>query len=269
MQAYRVLQGFMNKIGLTLPLQPISVTLFIAYLQTQYSCSTVVTYISALSFFHKLHGYPDPTQHFLVIKSLAGLKKISLKIDIRLPITLDILYCLVQNLDKMSLHVYDKCMYQAMFCLAFFGFLRVSEFTSCSGSSHSITFDNVSISPQFIAITMHSFKHSKSSTIITIPPHTSNPVICPISNLSIYVAKRGHLPGPLFIHRCQKPVTRSQFTKVLVSTLNLSNLDSSRYKGHSFRIGAATFYMQQGWSDAQIRKQGRWNSNAFQAYIRP
>ena len=43
---------------------------------------------------------------------------------------------------------------------------------------------------------------------------------------------------------------------------------STRYKGHSFRIGAATFAAECGFSDAQIRLMGRWQSDAFRKYIR-
>ena len=45
-------------------------------------------------------------------------------------------------------------------------------------------------------------------------------------------------------------------------------LDSSKYKGHSFRIGAATFAASCGFSDAQIRAMGRWKSDVFRKYIR-
>ena len=50
--------------------------------------------------------------------------------------------------------------------------------------------------------------------------------------------------------------------------LSVCGLDSSRYKGHSFRIGAASLVVEKGLSDSQIRAMGRWNSNAFRKYIR-
>ena len=49
---------------------------------------------------------------------------------------------------------------------------------------------------------------------------------------------------------------------------HLCGLDPSRYKGHSFRIGAASYAEDRGLSDAQIRMLGRWKSNAFLRYIR-
>ena len=49
---------------------------YIAYLSHKnHSPSTVVTYISGLSHFHKLHNFPDNTQVFVVGKMIEGLKR--------------------------------------------------------------------------------------------------------------------------------------------------------------------------------------------------
>ena len=45
-------------------------------------------------------------------------------------------------------------------------------------------------------------------------------------------------------------------------------LDTNRFKGHSFRIGAASEAARLGYSDAQIRLMGRWWSDAVRRYIR-
>ena len=63
-------------------------------------------------------------------------------------------------------------------------------------------------------------------------------------------------------------MTREAFAGRLSKAINLCGLDSSRYKGHSFRIGAALYAAMQGMSDSQIRILGRWKSNAFHKYIR-
>ena len=50
--------------------------------------------------------------------------------------------------------------------------------------------------------------------------------------------------------------------------IKFCGLNPARYKGHSFRIGAASHAADRGLSDAQIRVLGRWKSNAFHRYIR-
>ena len=47
-----------------------------------------------------------------------------------------------------------------------------------------------------------------------------------------------------------------------------AGLDVSGYSGHSFRIGAATSAAQAGLGDALIKTLGRWESAAYQRYIR-
>lgn len=83
-----------------------------------------------------------------------------------------------------------------------------------------------------------------------------------------YLSVRGDKEGAIFIHEDGSPVSRSWFSAQLSSAIKLCGLNPSVYKGHSFRIGAASHVADRGMSDAQIRILGRWKSNAFQKYIR-
>ena len=74
--------------------------------------------------------------------------------------------------------------------------------------------------------------------------------------------------APLFINKDGSPVLRSDFGKVLCSVIRVCGVDPARYKGHSFRIGAATYGAEQGHSDTQITHMGRRKSDAFKNYIR-
>jgi hypothetical protein len=84
-----------------------------------------------------------------------------------------------------------------------------------------------------------------------------------------YLRGRGTQPGPLFVTKEGKEVRKTSFAKTLHKGCKLLNLDTSKIKSHSFRIGAATWAMQSGCSDSQIRAMGRWKSSAFLKYIRP
>ena len=89
-----------------------------------------------------------------------------------------------------------------------------------------------------------------------------------MQHLLAYLQARGNTPGALFQMPKGSPVPRAVFTEKLSMALKFSGLDPTRYKGHSFRIGAATHAADKGMSDAQIRTMGRWKSSAFLKYIR-
>lgn len=115
------------------------------------------------------------------------------------------------------------------------------------------------------------FRHFKHNTkegpkLITFSHGYAN--ISAVQGLIDYLKVRSNKPGPLFCLANEAPLSRVYFDKTLHKCLSCCQLDSSRYKGHSFRIGAATAAAERGLSDSQIRSMGRWNSNAFKKYIR-
>ena len=69
--------------------------------------------------------------------------------------------------------------------------------------------------------------------------------------------------GPLFCHSDTSPSILDQFNADLPSCLGFSGLYTSRYKGHSFQIRAASHAVDKGFSDVEIRTLGRWKSDAF------
>lgn len=77
---------------------------------------------------------------------------------------------------------------------------------------------------------------------------------------SSIILERGNSTGPLFETLDGSPVSRTQFASQLSLAISPWGLDPSRYKGHIFRIGAASHASDRGLSDAQIRLMGRWTS---------
>ena len=75
---------------------------------------------------------------------------------------------------------------------------------------------------------------------------------------------RGSHSGPLFCLADGSAVKTEVFTRQLKGALAFCDLDCSRYKSHSFRIGAASLAAENGMSDVQI---GRLKSNAFKLSI--
>ena len=142
---------------------------------------------------------------------------------------------------------------------AFFAFLRIGEMTYNSAKDAS----NLILQVQHVSrlvdssnyvvalkITFGNFKHSYNQRPFTIFLHRQNSC-CPVQFLLEYLARRGNIPGPLFLNQDNNPVSRKIFADLLSRSLKACGLDSTRYKGHSFRIGAASFAAERGMSDAQ------------------
>lgn len=64
--------------------------------------------------------------------------------------------------------------------------------------------------------------------------------------------------------RCLIPLWQKKLNEVIKNI----GLDPKQYKGHSFRIGAATHASKVGFSENAIQNMGRWKSDAVKRYIR-
>ena len=268
-----------DRLGYQGPVFPLSINtlaLFIAFLaERKYAASTVLTYISALSYPHRLASLSDPTKADMIQIALRGYSKLNPSFDVRLPISLPILENIIAASDHTQSALYYRKMTQAMYAFAFFAALRVGELTYRTHQSqrnlillNQITFmETRKGSISAIKLTLRNYKHSDTSKPVDIFLYREHPV-CPVSLLLAYLNLRGNFPGPLFCWPDASPISRSFFTSALTAALNFCNLDVSKYKSHSFRIGAASWAAAKGFSDAQIRSFGRWNSNAFLRYIR-
>ena len=119
--SYQVLQSTLPEVSTGLPISPPVLALFIAYMYDHhYASATVHTYISALGYSHKLHGFPDPTKAFFIIQMLKGYGKLGSRLESRLPITLPILHRIMDSAAQFCHTSYDISLFQAMCSLAFF-----------------------------------------------------------------------------------------------------------------------------------------------------
>lgn len=187
----------------------------------------------------------------------------------RLPITKTLLNVLYSSLD-----MHQVVMFRATCCVAFFGFLRVSEFTTESSfdSSKHLGIDDVavdsSVNPSMIRLTIKSSKCDQFRRGSMTYLGRAHPPICPLSALIPYIQLRGSTPGPLFRRSSGVPLTSRDINTHLHMILARANIQGN-YSSHSFRIGAATAAAAAGIPDHLIKVMGRWSSTAYQKYIRP
>ena len=158
--------------------------------------------------------------------------------------------------------------------LAFFGFLRCSEFTILSQDTFDdaihLSYKDISVddwkNPKVITIRIKQSKIDPFRKGVTLMLGKTDDMVCPVSGLLLYLAIRDSKHGPLFImankHYLTPPLFRTSLHRILKST----GLSTQEYNTHSFRIGAATSAKTAGISDLHIKMLGRSQSDAYQSY---
>ena len=167
-------------------------------------------------------------------------------------------------------------MFQAAFLLAFFGFLRVGEFTVQRQSDDGrkiLAKDDIQWGQEenshFMLVQIRFSKtdqHGRGTTLKIKENKTEG--TCPVKAMETYLRVRPKEKGPLFRHKDGSPLSRYQFNAVLKKALLESGVGANQYGTHSFRIGAATMAALKGIPPEQIMTMGRWRSDAYLRYIR-
>lgn len=128
---------------------PSHIALFIAHLHhKQCSPKSISTYLSAVAFVHKLKNDCDPTQSFLVRKLVAGCYRVNPSVDMRLPVTVEVLDKIINSLSHVSSTVFEAVLFRAMFLFAFNAFARVGELAMTNTSTNLIQFENLSFASE-------------------------------------------------------------------------------------------------------------------------
>lgn len=209
---------------------------------------------------------------------LRGIQKSSPKnSDPRLPITIDILRDMGSVLSKHGIFGhYTNTLVASVITLAFWGFLRCSEFTV--NGSHFDPESNLTIGDILWSKDKSSFdlklKKSKTDPFrsgVTIQFYSMEGNVCPVATMKDYMNVRdpegtSATNEPLYFLD-GKALTRKQFIEILKLTLQRTGYDSANYNGHSFRKGGATTAFKSGLGECMIQLLGRWSSDCYIRYI--
>ncbi|OWA53761.1 hypothetical protein BV898_18183 [Hypsibius exemplaris] len=266
-----------------LPMSSVDVDAIVHFLTDLFRCglsrSTARVYLAGLSHLFRETALHDLCGHEKVFHALAGYGRLCGKtLDHRLPITLDVMKFLKNQLGDSDLTNYSKRLYWCAFCFAFFGFLRIGEFLAPSTRvvgqlDHTLLFRNVTID-NATSVTIH-LLHSKSDMTgsgQTIHLNATGRTVCPVRACIKFLRVRPHRSrgreDAFFVFPDASYLCRQLVTAAMKRFLR--PLEGSEHFGaHSFRIGAATTAAANNCSDSAIQRAGRWKSNTYRGYIRP
>ena len=158
----------------------------------------------------------------------------------------------------------------------FFRVFKIGEITVPSDIAYDpgahLNFEDVSVdsikNTQSLKVRVKASKTDPFRVGVDIFVGRTNSSLCPVAAVLKYLTIRGPKAVPLFLFANGKPLTRVRFVERVQLALSLAGVDCSRYSGHSFRCGAATTAANRGIGDTMNKTLGRWQSNAYQLYIK-
>lgn len=239
--------------------------------ESGYAPSTISTYVSGISFRHKIANMHDHTGTFVIKKLLEGCRRIKPQIDSRAPITDTILKRVCEVLPVVCYSVFEARLFRAAFTLAYFGLLRVGEIvlTTKGQADRPLKVGDVMVEKTAVSLTIRTSKTKQAGKpVILRIPAVADKQICCVDAMNQYTTHRPLGQAQFFCHSNRTPMTRSQFSGVLKKAIKRIGLPNSQYQTHSFRIGRATNLAMRGVSAENIKKLGRWQSSAYGSYIR-
>ena len=255
----------------SLPLSEPTLELFVTHLHTTVGHDSIKVYLYGVQFWSKMHGdytiIADMPRLEYVMMAIRRVQGNSFTRPIRPPLTWDMLNRICEHVQQTE-SPFDSAMLQAAALLAFFGMLRVSEYTSITASAA----EHDTLGPEDINILWERrvacirIKHSKTDPFrvgVTIRVAMINHRLCPVMALHRFLLLRGHTPGPLFVFQNGMFLTRQR----IVDLLHCSLPDIPHVNTHSFRRGGASALAAAGTPPQIIMILGRWKSNAFAEYI--
>ena len=120
---------FVSPNSFSLPVTTTTIVLFVSYLRARkLAPSTISSYLSAISYVHKMQGLRDPTKTFLIQKLLTAVGR-ERSPDSRLPITKPVLFQLVRSLQHTLSSAEQRILFTAVFnsLLRIFSHRRTGE----------------------------------------------------------------------------------------------------------------------------------------------
>ena len=259
-------------------------SLFGAYLVHQgVQSSTLKSYISGIKSVLRDDGYIWDETRIIISSLTRACRLINDRVHTRLPIQIKLLEMLLFEIQRsLGGQPYLLCMYQTIFLLAYYGMFRIGELTS---GLHQVKAKDVHIAQnqnKMLFVLYSSKTHGKDSNPQKIKicannnpqnrlTSQNNRFFCPFKSSREYLAIRGNYlndSDPFFISKDNTPVKPYHVRTVLKTVLKAVNLNPKLYGTHSFRVGRCSDLAKWKTPLLDLKRAGRWRSNAVFKYIR-
>ena len=272
-------------LALNMPWSEREAVIFTAWcIQRNLAASTIKQYISGIKAAHKREGLnTEAWDHSLVKTIIKGRENSQEKRKQKIAMSPGLMLEIKRYIIRSSLTYLDKCILWACCTLMFCGSLRGGEVLGDEENAFDrrniLMEEDVKIKNtrlvdgrriKMISCTIRNPKELPGCSEVEVEMFSTGNKFCPVQAVEKVKAARmdnGELPFATLTSG--KILTKSRLNKFLKAALcNVVRYEDWTVSSHSFRAGIATGMARCGYSDEEIRRQGRWRSDAFLQYIR-
>ena len=169
----------------------------------------------------------------------------------------------------------DRLMLQAALEVAFFGFLRVSEFIVNSSWKRKamrrgrfLAKQDVLLAPYELQLTIKYSKMDQLGKGSIVTMGLTCEACCPFLAMPSYLRHCQAKPAtPIFHFQSGRLLSVQRLRSTLHSLLHQNSYDPGNYNTQSFRTGAATAAARAGLPPATIKHLSHWRSDAHSTYV--
>ena len=252
-----------------------NIMVFIEYLhQNHISHKVISAYLSSVRSMATLYNLPlHPFSHPAITRLLRSISLTShFAPTPRGVFDIPTLYNISMSCDTRD----DPHLYRAIFLVAFYGILRMSNIAPHSSKNfsqhHHFLRQDVIFGPpgaHLILKWTKTMQDRKAHHIIQLPT-ISNKYLCPVQALTALLKSRDLPPqAPLFasINPPHPPIIDTHIRDALRAILLLRNISPVSHGFHTFRRSGATFAFDHSVPLQNIMSHGLWKSSAVWTYL--
>jgi len=243
-----------------LPAAPQTLAAYLAELALTDRPATIGRKLAAIAVAHRDAGLESPTEHGMVKRTLAGIRRAKGTAQHqKAALLVEDLRKMVAPLGTSLLDRRDR----ALILLGFAAALRRSELVG-------LRVEDVQVEEEGLVLTLRRSKTNQEGRLETIAvAYGSELTTCPVRALRAWLAAAGLGEGPLFVGLTPQGGLRAvalgdrMVAHVVKRRCRAVGIDSSEVAGHSLRRGFATAAARAKKPDRMIKRHGRWKSTAM------
>ncbi len=243
-----------------LPAEPQTLAAYLADLALTDRPATIGRKLAAIAVAHREAGHESPTEHGMVKRTLAGIRREKgTAQNQKSALLVEDLRRIVTPLGASLLDRRDR----ALILLGFAAALRRSELVA-------LRVNDVRFEEEGLVLILRRSKTNQEGRLETIAvAYGSEMRTCPVRALRAWLAAAGLVDGPLFVGLTPQgglrtaPLGDRMVAHVVKRRCKAVGIDPSEVAGHSLRRGFATAAARAKKPDRMIKRHGRWKSTAM------